>query len=193
MTARPDLTTGALIQLAQDGDERALNVLYARYYARLVHWTRGRLPGYARDLRSTEDLVQEVLIRSLRSFRRIEADRPGGFQAYLRRGIMNMVRNEIAASGRRPLDVDADADRPDPSPSPLEETLGREVLERYDAAVGELAPEERAGIILRLELGFSWDAIASELDRSSPDAARMMVSRALVRLAGSMAPLKGPT
>jgi RNA polymerase sigma-70 factor (ECF subfamily) len=106
---------------------------------------------------------------------------------------MNMVRNEIAASGRRPLDVDADADRPDPSPSPLEETLGREVLERYDAALGELAPEERAGIILRLELGFSWDAIASELDRSSPDAARMMVSRALVRLAGSMAPLKGPT
>ena len=37
--------------------------------------------------------------------------------------------------------------------SPLEEAIGREAVERYEAALQRLKPEEREAIIARVELG----------------------------------------
>lgn len=40
----------------------------------------------------------------------------------------------------------------DPSASPPEQAIGREALERYEAALERLRPEEREVIIARVEL-----------------------------------------
>ena len=50
-----------------------------------------------------------------------------------------------------------------------------------------LSPMDRQAIIARVELGQSWDEVADALGKPSRDAARMTVTRALRRLAESMA------
>jgi RNA polymerase sigma-70 factor (ECF subfamily) len=59
-------------------------------------------------------------------------------------------------------------------------------MERYEAALQRLRPEERELIIARVEMQQSYQQIAGAHGKSSPDAARMAVSRALVRLAEEM-------
>ena len=43
----------------------------------------------------------------------------------------------------------------DETPSPLEELVGRESLERFEAALARLREKEREAIILRVELGLA--------------------------------------
>ena len=71
-------------------------------------------------------------------------------------------------------------------PSPLELAIGAENIERYEAAVDRLSQADREAIIGRLELQYSYDQLAVALGKSSPDAARMAVTRALKRLAEEM-------
>src|SRR5688500_19892281 len=48
-----------LLQRARAGDADALDALIGRFLPRLQRWATGRLPGWARDLADTHDLVQE--------------------------------------------------------------------------------------------------------------------------------------
>ena len=180
-------TTADLLQRARLGDEEARNTLFARYLPSLRRWARGRLPRWTRDLRDTEDVVQETL---LQTFKRIEVFQPrhqGALEAYLRQALMNRVRDEVRRVGRRGVTaeivVDAHADS---AASPLEEAIGQQALERYEAALARLRPEEREVVIARVELGQSYQQIAEGHAKASADAARMAVSRALVRLAEEM-------
>jgi DNA-directed RNA polymerase specialized sigma24 family protein len=59
-------------------------------------------------------------------------------------------------------------------------------VERYEAALQRLRPEEREAIIARVEMERSYQEIAISLGKPSADAARMAVSRALLRLAEEM-------
>jgi DNA-directed RNA polymerase specialized sigma24 family protein len=54
-----------LLQRARQGDQDALNALFERYLPALRRWARGRLPRWTRDLRDTDDLVQETLVQTL--------------------------------------------------------------------------------------------------------------------------------
>jgi RNA polymerase sigma-70 factor (ECF subfamily) len=74
----------------------------------------------------------------------------------------------------------------DSGASPLEEAIGTEALERYEAAMQRLKPDEREIIVARVEMQQSYQQIAAAHGKSSPDAARMAVTRALVRLAEEM-------
>jgi len=68
----------------------------------------------------------------------------------------------------------------------LEITIGREAVERYETALARLRPEEREAIVARIELDGTYQDVAQALGKASPDAARMAVSRALLRLAEEM-------
>ena len=74
----------------------------------------------------------------------------------------------------------------DQSASPLDRAIGQEAVARYEAALGRLSQEDREAIVTRLELDCSYEETARMLGKPSPDAARMAVSRALVRLAEEM-------
>ena len=89
--------TGELLQRAKGGDERALDSLLARYRPRLERWASGRLPGYARSLLDTADLVQETLIKAMEGLDHIEVRGPGIFQAYVRQAILNRIKDELAS------------------------------------------------------------------------------------------------
>jgi RNA polymerase sigma-70 factor (ECF subfamily) len=175
------------LQRARLGDEEARNTLFARYLPSLRRWARGRLPRWTRDLRDTEDVVQETL---LQTFKRIEVFQPrhqGALEGYLRQALMNRVRDEVRRVGRRGATSEIEDDvHADSAASPLEEAIGQQALERYEAALARLRPEEREVVIARVELGQSYQQIAEGHAKASADAARMAVSRALVRLAEEM-------
>jgi RNA polymerase sigma-70 factor (ECF subfamily) len=59
-------------------------------------------------------------------------------------------------------------------------------LDRYEAALQRLRPNDRNAIILRVELGCPFPEVAEALAKPSPSAAHRAVSRALVRLAKEM-------
>jgi len=189
-TARPPddpadalLLTTELLQRAKDGDTHALDVLTARYLPRLQRWASGRLPAYARSLVDTTDIVQDTLLKAIQGLDGIEVRGPGGFQAYVRQAVLNRIRDQIRWARRRPGPAELPEDLRDRAPSPLEQAIGADLLERYEAALARLSEDERQLLHLRIELDFSFPEIAAITGRSSPDAVRMAARRALARLA----------
>lgn len=175
-----------LLERVRAGDTTALNRLMDRYLPKLSRWASGRLPKWARDLSDTDDLVQDTLIRSVANLDNFEARGEGALQAYLRGAVMNRIRDEIRHRRRMPPQGPLDSAIPMPGQSPLEAAIGAETLAKYDRALDRLEPETREAVIARIELGCSYAEIAELMDKPSADAARMTVSRALLRLAEEM-------
>jgi RNA polymerase sigma factor (sigma-70 family) len=179
-------STFVLIHRARSGDQDALDRLFARHLGPLQRWASGRLPRWARDMASTDDLVQETL---LQTFKRIEDFEPrgvGALQAYLRQAVLNRIRDELRRKGRKPQSVELDDRKVAGDSSPLEEAIGHEAVEHYERALERLRPEDRDAIIARVELGLSYEELAEALGKPTPDAARKAAQRALVRLAEEM-------
>ena len=183
----PDLLiTGELLRRAKQGDDAALDALMARYRPRLERWASGRLPGYARSLFDTGDLVQGTLLKAIEGLDSIEVRGPGVFQAYVRQAVLNRIKDQVRWARRRPGPEGVPEDLIDVSPSPLESAIGADVLQRYETALARLTEDERQLLHLRIELDFDYDEIAAATERASRDAARMAVQRALRRLADIM-------
>jgi len=176
----------ALLEQARHGDSHALNRLLQRYLPRITRWASGRLPRWARDMSDTDDLVQDTLVRSVRNLSRFRPHGDGAIQAYLRTAVMNRIRDEVRRYNRQPDAAPLDSELAADDHSPLEEAIGRQMLDKYDHALDRLTTEERELVVARIEMGCSYSEIAEEMGRPSPDAARMAVSRALVRLAEEM-------
>jgi len=172
-----------LLERVRLGDKDALDVLLRRYVPALRRWARGRLPRWARDLADTEDVVQDAVIRSLRNLSTFEHRHDGALQAYLREAVLNRVRDECRRVGRRPGIDNLEEHFVSDGTSPLEAAIGARAVERYEAALQRLKPQEREGIVARIEMGYSYAEIAVMMGRPSADAARVAVSRALLRLA----------
>jgi RNA polymerase sigma factor (sigma-70 family) len=180
----PPESTATLLSLMRDGDGAARERLVARYLPLLRRWAHGRLPGYARDLNDTNDLVQITLMSALRNLEQFESRHEGALLAYLRTSLMNAIRQEIRRTTRH---GGAHEPLPEDSVWPLDAELSKRLdTDRwldYEQALARLSPEQREAVILRLEFGMGWAEIAAATERSSADAARMLVSRALVELA----------
>jgi RNA polymerase sigma-70 factor (ECF subfamily) len=184
--APPLETTFDLLARARGGDDRARERLLARMLPPLRAWAHQRLPHRARDLAETDDLVQVTLVRVLRHLDGFEHRGEGALLAYLRQILLNAVRDEVRRTARRePREELRDA-HPDPTPSPLERLVGRETLERYEAALQRLGSEQREAVILKVEMGYSNAEIAEALGRPSTDAARVFTARAIAQLAEAM-------
>jgi RNA polymerase sigma-70 factor (ECF subfamily) len=175
-----------LLARAREGDAQALETLCARYLPRMRMWVHGRLPAWARGAIDSQDLVQDTLARVVQKIRTFEPRHDGAFQAYVRQALLNRVRDEIRAAERRAPASPLDSNKPSQTPSPLEEAIGQEALERYEAALDRLRPEDKEAIFVRIEIGLSYAEVADVLGKPSVAAAHMAVSRALVRLAREM-------
>lgn len=173
------------------GDGAARERLLARFLPVLRRWASGRLPGHARGLADTDDLVQITLLRAIERLSDFEVRREGAFLAYLRQILLNAMRDEIRRAARRPSEPLGDADAPSPEASALERAVGRETMDAYEAALEQLTPAQREAVIMRLEFGFGYARIAEALGPSTPDGARMLVARALVQLGRRLAPHRG--
>jgi RNA polymerase sigma-70 factor (ECF subfamily) len=175
-----------LVRRAHEGDAAAREELCARYLPRLHRWAHGRLPASARGALDTVDLVQDTFMQVLQRLDEFEARHEGAFQGYLRTTLMNRILDEIRRAQRRGPAESLDLDAPGRDPSPLEEAIGSETLQRYEAALERLSAGDRDAIIMRIEMGCGYAEIMSALEKPSLAAAQMTVSRALVRLAKEM-------
>jgi len=187
---RPLESTASLLARARAGDPLAKEQLFLRFRPLLLRWAHGRLPSYAREgVYETEDLVQISLGRALNALERFKPRHEGAFFAYLREILRNQIRDRVRSARRRthePLDTEL----PDVSPSPLERAVGGELLDRYDRALECLPEDHREAVILRIELRYGYQEIADALGRSSANAARLLVTRAVGKLARLMHDLR---
>ena len=179
-------TTASLLARARLGDRSALDLLAARYLALLRRWAHGRLSLRARSLVETDDLVQVTLLRALDHVKEFEPRHEGAFLAYLRRILMNQIRDEIRKASRSPVLESVPEDLPLDGPSPLQQAIGREAFEAYEAALERLPSRQQEAVVLRIEMGFTHQEVAEALELPSANAARMLVARALVGLAEVM-------
>ena len=175
-----------LVRRAQRGDDAALGLLLGRYLPRMRRWAQGRLPLWARMNVDTDDMVQDALIRTCERIGEFEPRGEGALQAYLRQALRNRITDEVRKSRHRPVEGEVLEVHADRGPSPLEEAIGQEAMEAYERALASLTDAEREGVIARVEMGMSYSEIAAALGKPSTDAARMSVSRALLRLAEEM-------
>ncbi len=186
-------STFQLISRAREGDQDAIERLFARHLKPLQRWATGRLPRWARDLADTDDLVQDTLLQTFKRIDNFEPRRVGALQAYLRQAVMNRLRDELRRKARQPAATDLENVALEAADSPLEEAIGREAVESYERALERLKPEEREAIIARVEMGYDYDELADALGKPSPEAARKAAQRALVRLAEERATMVVPS
>lgn len=179
-------TTLTLLERARAGDRIAIDALFARCMPPLLRWSRGRLPKWARDLADTEDVVQEAVLQTFKHLATFDARGEGALQAYLRQAVMNRIRDHIRRVGRRPVGTELDSHHEHADPSPLEQAVGRETVERYEAALARLSDTDRELVVASVELGYSPQQVADATGRASADAARRAARRALVKLAEEM-------
>jgi RNA polymerase sigma-70 factor, ECF subfamily len=182
-------STASLLARARLGDRVARDALASRYTKMLKVWAHGRVPGNARDLVDTSDLVQVTLMRAFAHLEKFEPRREGAFLVYVRRIMLNHIRDQARRAKRRPPHAELQDDVGDEAArSPLEEIIGRESVVRYEQALAQLSDRQREAVILRLELGLRYREVAEALGAPSVNAARLIVARALVRLAAAAGP-----
>jgi RNA polymerase sigma-70 factor (ECF subfamily) len=175
-----------LLLMAQSGDSDALNRLLTRYLPRLQRWARGRLPWGLRTMLDTGDLVQDAVVNALPHLNQLEIRTESALQFYLQRAVKNRIIDLYKRAQRRPAREEISEHLTTPGPGPDEKAIGAEALERYERALASLKDAERQAIVLRVELGLDYEEMATQLGKPSSDAARMAVTRAIVRLADKM-------
>ena len=175
-------TTAHLVLRARRGDPESTELLMRRFAPALRRWAHGRMPAVARHLADTDDLVQITLFRTLRRMSKLEPGRKGAFFAYLRRTLQNQIRDELRRARRHPSAA-VPAGLAARGPTPLEEAIGSERVKAYEGALAKLTDLQQEAVVLRVELGLGYPEIAEILGSPSPNAARMVVSRAIARMA----------
>jgi RNA polymerase sigma-70 factor, ECF subfamily len=176
-----------LVLRANRGESQALDALLARYLPRLQRWAHGRLPPAARGALQTQDLVQDTLMHVLERLPSFNPRHEGAFQGYVRTTLWNRIRDLARHHSRTGPPVPLDTDIAAEDWSPLDLAVGRETLDRYEAALERLRPDDKALIVARIEMGLPYPEIAAMFEKPSVAAVHMAVSRALVKLAEEMA------
>jgi RNA polymerase sigma-70 factor (ECF subfamily) len=145
-------------------------------------WARGKLPRGSRGDFDATDLVQEAALRMLKRRALFEPRHPHAVQAYMRRTVLNLVRDEARRLSRRPEWVDLGDDLPGDQTGPLEITMRHELRARYEEALRTMRPKDQRLIVASLEEERHTSEIARIFGLPSPAAARMAVARAMRRL-----------
>ncbi len=178
-----------LLERVQRGSRGAAEALFARYGSWLRRWTRGRLPHRVRGSLDTSDLVQESLRYMFTRLEWFESKRASSLRAYLRRDVENRIRDELRRATRRRHAIAPEQPvRMSEAGAPqLRRLVDEEAWRRYVDGLRRLRSRDRRLIAGRLELGYNYRQLALVERMASPDAARMALRRALIRLGDVMA------
>jgi len=134
----------------------------------------------------TQDVVHETVLQTMRNLDSFEPQREGALLHYLRRSLLNRIRDRFRYAARHPAPSELNESSADAGPSPLELAIDEEDRRRYEEALERLMPSDREAIVGRLELGYSYEQLALVLKKPTPGAARVAVRRALLRLSDEM-------
>jgi RNA polymerase sigma-70 factor, ECF subfamily len=159
-------------------DSRAFAALYERYVGQVYRYCYVRTGSRE----AAEDATSEVFLRALGA---LGGYRDGMFVAWLFR-IAHNVTVDVARRQRPTAPLAALGDPPDREPTPEAVALARERATELRAALARLSDEQRAAVELRLA-GWSGEQIGATLGKS-PDAVKMLRSRAIGRLRAILGP-----
>ena len=187
-TASASTPSEELMRRFQQGDAEALEQLWQRYLPRLRKWAHGRLPSFARGETNTDDLVQDTFVRSFQHLQTLELrGQSQSLFAYFRTILFNQVRDQARRAPhlakREVLETDAHVAQ---DASPLEQLVGREAVEEYEAALATLSTSDQEIVLAVVELRLDDQELAELFEKPSANAARMARGRALTRLAEAM-------
>lgn len=175
-----------LVVKARAGDEDALNRLLERYLPRLRRWASARMPSSGRTMLETGDIVQEAVARALRHLDTFEVRHEGALYAYFRQAVHNRIIDYVRSRQRRPGRDELPENVLSNKTSPMDAAIGEEARARYEAALGRLSEHDRQVVILRVEGGQDYAAIAEAMQKPTAAAARMACTRAIAKLAQEM-------
>ena len=155
-----------LVTRAQNGDERAFELLVRKYQYKIVQLV-GRLVGEA----EAPDVAQETFIRAWRALPGFRGQ--SAFYTWLYRIGINTAKNSIVSRGRRPADQDIDVadaelyghtEHLSDVDTPEAELLTDEIRQRVAATIAGLPADLRKAITLREREGLSYEEIAEVMD-----------------------------
>jgi RNA polymerase sigma factor (sigma-70 family) len=164
-----------LIALFRKGHDEAFEVIFARYGARLLDYTRRMLGGSRSD---AEDAMQEVFLSAYSALRR--DDRPITLRAWLYRIAHNRCIDQIRRPAPAPADV-LDVSRT-PLRDPVVEAERNEKLRQLLTDIGRLPEQQRSAALMRWFDGLPYGEIAAALG-VSVKAVKSLLVRARVSVA----------
>jgi RNA polymerase sigma-70 factor (ECF subfamily) len=182
---------------ARGGDAPALETLVVRHLPTLMAFVRLEAGDLVRGKESLRDLVQSACLEVLRDAARFRYQGEAQFRCWLFKQALNKIRNKHRhyRAARRAVqreavpvagdDVSALAEVYATVCSPSQAAVGREQVERLEAAFGELQPDQRRAVVLRRVVGLSYAEVADEMGKSE-GAVRTLVYRGVARLAALM-------
>jgi RNA polymerase sigma-70 factor (ECF subfamily) len=151
-----------LMARCRQGDDRAMDLLVARYYARLFRFAH-RMLG---EREAAEDVAQQALLLAYRNVRRFRLERR--FATWILAIAANLCRTEgsrRARRGRREAAVagwsEGSVEEPVAPQSVEAAALRRLEGERVQQALHGLSPEHRLAVVLFYYEGMSHTEIAS--------------------------------
>lgn len=192
--------TQHLLILAKEGDKTALNQLYSVYAERVRWMVHFRMSSELRSQLESMDLVQNTLINAFNALKNFTYTNEGDFVRWLSKIAENELRGSLKKlhADKRDIRKEVRLDNYGPAtttgfvgtPQPIQATTPsvimskKEDLDKLTKAMDELKPDYRQAIILTKIDGLSYEEIGIRLDKS-PDAVRMLATRAMVALAAA--------
>jgi RNA polymerase sigma-70 factor (ECF subfamily) len=147
----------------QAGDRSAFDALFRRYTAPLIHF----LARMVVDRAKAEELAQDVFIRIYQARDRYQAT--ARFSTYLFGIATRVALNELDKAYRRrerPMADDAAEHIADVEIDPVDRIDARRSVEKLQVVLDQLAPRQRAALLLRVEEGLGYEEIGEALEAS---------------------------
>jgi RNA polymerase sigma factor (sigma-70 family) len=173
----------AILERARQGDTGAFERLAAAHRPRLEALIRTRLGARLGPRIEVDDVVQETLLRALRSLPAYQEQGPGSFFRWLG-GIANHVILEAAKREKRDLILPLDVEPASPLVSQSKASARDERFERLRGSLDALSPDHRQVILLARIERLPMKEVALRMGRT-PEAATQLLWRALQKLKAS--------
>lgn len=190
--------TSVLVHWTCTGDAEAREELFERYSARVLQMVRMRLGGKLRERVESVDIVQDVMADAFGRLGDFEMREESSLLNWLARMVQSSICNQANYLHAAKRDVDAevtadaragaDDDRPamplfGKLPTPSMEVGRSEEVEIIRESIASLPERYREAILLRDYAGAKWQDVAEEIGVESADAARLLHSRGVSKLA----------
>jgi RNA polymerase sigma factor (sigma-70 family) len=169
MVAEPGGDDHRLVAAVRRGDDRAFELLYSRYHARIHAYVVGMVKDHAR----AEDVTQEVFVSALRRMR--ETERPIAFKPWIYEIAKNACIDQFRRSRRaQEISLEGD-DGTAPSdylvgsePTPDAALAAKQDLDNLRGAFGGLSDTHHEILVMRELAGMSYSEIGERLGMSRP-------------------------
>ena len=201
MSGRGSESTEILITRASDGDDEAIGVLLERHLPALRAYLRLRMGPHIRRWETESDVAQSVCLEILKSLQDFAYRGESAFRHWLFTAAQHKLverdryyRAQKRDPARLQTGPPATASTDDPVVremcravgTPSEHAVGRETLERIEAALDCLPEDGREVILLSRLAGLSNAEIAEAMGKSE-SAVTTMLCRSLAELARMLA------